>query len=388
MNEAMLDEIRKFVAPEFIFGADARLLAGRYARRLGGNRILLISDPGVLAAGWSEEVATSLEREGLLVTQFLGVSPNPRDTEVMEGAALFREAGCDLIVAVGGGSVMDCAKGVGIVAANGGSILEFEGVDQVPAPMTPLICIPTTGGTSADVSQFAIITNTQERVKIAIISKAVVPDVALIDPRTLLTMDAYLTACTGMDAMVHAIEAFVSNAHSPITDLHALEAIRLVSTHLRASTAAPADLELRTQIMLASLQAGLAFSNASLGCVHAMAHSLGGFMDLAHGECNALLLPHVMDFNFIKAPDRYRRIGEAMGCDLRGLNEREGRSRILHHVLDLRRDCGIDQGLAARGVRSSDLHRLAGKAILDPCNATNPRPPCQEDLRALYAEAM
>ncbi len=388
MTDAMLDEIRKFVAPEFIFGADARLLAGRYARRLGGQRILLISDPGVQAAGWTEDVGSGLEQEGLAVTRFLGVSPNPRDTEVMEGAALFREAGCNLIVAVGGGSVMDCAKGVGIVAANGGSILAFEGVDQVPAPMAPLICIPTTGGTSADVSQFAIITDTQERVKIAIISKAVVPDVALIDPRTLLTMDAYLTACTGMDAMVHAIEAFVSNAHSPITDLHALEAIRLVSTHLRASTAAPADLELRTQIMLASLQAGLAFSNASLGSVHAMAHSLGGYMDLAHGECNALLLPHVMDFNFNTAPERYRRIGEAMGCDLRGLNERESRSRILRHVLDLRRDCGIDDGLAARGVRLDDLPRLAGKAILDPCNATNPRPPSRDDLRALYAEAM
>ena len=388
MTDAMLDEIRKFVAPEFIFGADARLLAGRYARRLGGQRILLISDPGVQAAGWTEDVGSGLEQEGLAVTRFLGVSPNPRDTEVMEGAALFREAGCNLIVAVGGGSVMDCAKGVGIVAANGGSILAFEGVDQVPAPMAPLICIPTTGGTSADVSQFAIITDTQERVKIAIISKAVVPDVALIDPRTLLTMDAYLTACTGMDAMVHAIEAFVSNAHSPITDLHALEAIRLVSTHLRASTAAPADLELRTQIMLASLQAGLAFSTASLGSVHAMAHSLGGYMDLAHGECNALLLPHVMDFNFNTAPERYRRIGEAMGCDLRGLNERESRSRILRHVLDLRRDCGIDDGLAARGVRLDDLPRLAGKAILDPCNATNPRPPSRDDLRALYAEAM
>ncbi len=388
MNEAMLGEIRKFVAPEFIFGADARLLAGRYARKLGGQQILLISDPGVLAAGWTEEVATGLEREGLTVTQFLGVSPNPRDTEVMEGAALFRDAGCNLIVAVGGGSVMDCAKGVGIVAANRGSILDFEGVDQVPAPMAPLICIPTTGGTSADVSQFAIITHTQERVKIAIISKAVVPDVALIDPTTLLTMDAYLTACTGMDAMVHAIEAYVSNAHSPITDLHALEAIRLVSTHLRASAGAPDNLELRTHIMLASLQAGLAFSNASLGSVHAMAHSLGGYMDLAHGECNALLLPHVMDFNFTTAPERYRRIGEALGCDLRGLNEREGRSRILRHVLDLRRDCGIDEGLAARGVRLDDLPRLAGKAILDPCNATNPRPPSRDDLRALYAEAM
>ena len=388
MSSSVMEELRKFVAPEFIFGLEARQLAGRYARKLGGSRVLVISDPGVAAAGWTEDVVANLEAEGLLVTRFCGVSPNPRDTEVTTGAELFREAGCDLIVAVGGGSVMDCAKGIGIVAANGGSILDFEGVDRVPAPMAPLICIPTTGGTSADVSQFAIITNTQERVKIAIISKAVVPDVALIDPTTLLTMDAYLTACTGMDAMVHAIEAYVSNAHSPITDLHALEAIRLVSTHLRASAEAPADLELRTQIMLASLQAGLAFSNASLGSVHAMAHSLGGYMDLAHGECNALLLPHVMDYNFARTPERFRRIGEAMGCDLRGLSDRESRSRLMAHVLELRKDCGIDHGLAERGVRSSDLYRLASKAIEDPCNATNPRVPSREDLLTLYSEAM
>ena len=179
MGSSVMEELRKFVAPEFIFGLEARRLAGRYARKLGGSRVLVISDPGVAAAGWTEDVVANLEAEGLLVTRFCGVSPNPRDTEVTAGAELFREAGCDLIVAVGGGSVMDCAKGIGIVAANGGSILDFEGVDRVPAPMAPLICIPTTGGTSADVSQFAIITNTQERVKIAIISKAVVPDCLL-----------------------------------------------------------------------------------------------------------------------------------------------------------------------------------------------------------------
>jgi alcohol dehydrogenase len=388
VQDKVIDELRKFVAPEFIFGVDARQLAGRYARKLGGHRVLLVSDPGVSAAGWAGEITNQLEAAGLQVTPFLGVSANPRDTEVMEGAALFRDQACDLIVAVGGGSPMDCAKGIGIVAANGGSILDYEGVDQVPAPMAPLVCIPTTGGTSADVSQFAIITDSQERVKIAIISKAVVPDVALIDPCTLLTMDAYLTACTGMDALVHAIEAFVSNAHSPITDLHALEAIRLVHTHLRGCAEAPQDLERRTQIMQASLQAGLAFSNASLGSVHAMAHSLGGFKDLAHGECNALLLPFVMDYNFSAAPERFRRIGKAMGCELRGLSDRESRARLIAHVLDLRRDCGIDQGLAARGVDTSDLGRLASKAILDPCNATNPRAPNQEDLRSLYSEAM
>lgn len=388
MTESVVTELRKFLAPEFIFGEDARLLAGRYARKLGAQRVLLASDPGVVAAGWAGEVTGLLEAEGLTVTPFLDISPNPRDFQAMAGAECYRESGSDFIVAVGGGSVMDCAKGLGIVATNGGNILDYEGVDQVPTPMPPLICIPTTGGTSADVSQFAIITHSAERVKMAIISKTMVPDVALIDPRTLLTMDPYLTACTGMDALVHAIEAYVSNAHSPITDLHALEAIRLVATHLRASVAEPTNFELRAQIMLASLQAGLAFSNASLGCVHAMAHSLGGYMDLPHGECNALLLPHVMDYNFSSAPERFRRIGEALGADFRGLGDHACRARLLQLVLELRTDCGIPAGLGARGVRASDLPRLAAKAIEDPCNATNPRSPTREDLKVVYAEAL
>lgn len=388
MAEEIVTELRKFLAPEFIFGPDARRLVGRYARKLGAHRVLLASDPGVAAAGWTAEVTALLEEEGLAVTPFLDIAPNPRDFQAMAGAHLYRESGSDFIVAVGGGSVMDCAKGVGIVAANGGFILDYEGVDQVRVPMPPLICIPTTGGTSADVSQFAIITNSTERVKIAIISKTMVPDVALIDPKTLLTMDPHLTACTGMDALVHAIEAYVSNAHAPITDLHALEAIRLVAAHLQASVAHPEDYDLRSQIMLASLQAGLAFSNASLGCVHAMAHSLGGYMDLPHGECNTLLLPHVMDYNFPVAPERFLRIGEAMGGDFRGLTASEARSRLFAMVMELRRACGITGGLADRGVRSGDVERLAAKAIDDPCNATNPRPPTQADLQAVYSEAL
>ena len=226
-------------------------------------------------------------------------------------------------MAVGGGSVIDCAKGIGIVSSNRRHILEFVGADRIPTPMPPVVCVPTTGGTSADLSQFAIFTDLVARTKVAIVSKAVVPDVSLIDPRTLTTMDRYLTACTGMDALVHAFEAFASNAHSPLTDLHALEAIRLVRTSLPACIRDPSDLDARGRMMLASLEAGLAFSNASLGAVHAMAHSLGGALDLPHGECNSILLSHVVAFNFSTASERYDRIGEAMGLDWRGLGANE-----------------------------------------------------------------
>lgn len=381
-------ELRKFVAPELVFGIDARLMAGRYAANLGVKKALLVTDANVIAAGWTGDVEASLAEAGIETRRFTGVSPNPRDGEVMAGAVCYREHCCDALVAVGGGSVIDCAKGIGIVISNGSNILDYEGIDRVVIPMPPLICIPTTGGTSADLSQFAIITNSAERVKVAVISKAVVPDVALVDPVTLTSMDPYLTACTGMDTLSHAIEAFVSNAASPITDLHALEAMRLVVASLRRSVEEPNNMEERGQMMLASLQAGLAFSNASLGAVHSMAHSLGGYRDLPHGECNALLLPHVIDYNFARVPERFRRIAGALGMPVNGLSDSEVRSTLIHEVIELRQQCGIDGTLISRGITIGDVGQLAGKAIKDPCNATNPRTPTRVDLDTVYREAL
>ncbi len=261
-------------------------------------------------------------------------------------------------------------------------------IDNVTLPGPPLICIPTTAGTSADVSQFAIINNEMERVKIAIISKAVVPDVALIDPSATLTMSPYLTACTGIDALVHAIEAFVSTAHSPIFDVHALEAIRLISAHLLDALAKPDDMGLRSSLMRASLEAGLAFSNASLGAVHAMAHSLGGYLGLPHGECNAILLDHVMDFNFENAGDRYGKIAEAMGLDLRNLTTREKKQALLGVIARLKKDAGISRTLGDRGTRMSDIPALAEKALKDPCLVTNPRLAGRRDIEVIYENAL
>jgi alcohol dehydrogenase len=381
-------ELRKFVAPEFIFGFGALKLAGRYAKNLGASRVLVVTDPGVMAAGWTDQVIGSLTLEGLPFVIYSGVTPNPRAEEVMKGAELYKNSGCNLIMAVGGGSVMDCAKGIGIVVTNKKHILEFEGVDRVAIPMPPLICIPTTGGTSADVSQFAIISNTQEKNKIAIISKAVVPDVSLIDPLTLTTMDNYLAACTGLDALTHAIEAYVSIAHSAITDLHALAAIHLLSSYLVPSLAEPNNVELRKQVMLGSLEAGLAFSNASLGAVHAMAHSLGGLLDLPHGEANAILLEHVMSFNFPEAGERFSQIGEAMGLDLRNRSLSEKKAAILAEVRRLRKAVGVEQSLGQKGVSSTDIPQLSKKAMNDPCIVTNPRLPVRRDIEVIFEEAL
>jgi len=381
-------ELRKFVAPEFIFGLDARKLAGRYAKNFGARKVLVVSDPGVMAAGWTDDVLAALREAGLDYALFSAVSSNPKAEEVMEGAEIYRREGCNAIVAVGGGSPMDCAKGIGIVSSNRKHVLEFEGVDKVDFPSPPLICVPTTAGSAADVSQFAIITDVGKKAKIAIISKMVVPDVALIDPVTTTTMSRELTACTAMDALCHAIEAFVSTAHSPITDVHALQAIHLVTANLLSVIGEPENIVLRGRMMLASLEAGLAFSNASLGAVHAMAHSVGGLLDSPHGECNAILLPYVIAFNYDTAPERYREIGKAMGLDLEAKGDEEAKSAIVSVLARLSRGAGIPSTMGELGIGRDVIPELAEKAMGDPCMFTNPRQPTLQEIEALYEKAL
>jgi len=380
--------LRKFVAPEFVFGIDARKLAGRYAKNFGARKLLVVTDPGVMAAGWTDDLLTCLREDGLEYAVFSSVTSNPKVDEVMEGADLYRREECNALVAVGGGSPIDCAKGIGIVSANKRNIVEFEGVDQVELPTPPLICIPTTAGSAADVSQFAIITDARRHVKFAIISKMIVPDVALIDPVTTISMPAELTACTGMDAFCHAIEAFVSTAHSPITDVHALQAIRLIMANMLPVMKEPDNIVLRGEMMLASLEAGLAFSNASLGAVHAMAHSLGGLLDAPHGECNAILLPYVIEFNFSAVPDRYTEIAKAMGLEVSGKAPAEVVSALVAAINRLSEGAGLIYTLEQLGVGRGVIPELAEIAMHDPCIFTNPRQPRRQDIEALYEKAL
>ncbi|MDC0612619.1 iron-containing alcohol dehydrogenase [Vibrio sp.] len=383
-----LYEMRKFVAPEFIFGVGARHRVGYYARNMAAKRVLIVSDIGVVAAGWVAEAISDLEEMGIESVVFTGLTSNPKDHEVMLGAEYYREQECDVIVAVGGGSVIDCAKAIGIVNTNEKHILDFEGIDHVDIPGPPLICIPTTAGTAADISQFCIIMNSEERYKVAIISKSVVPDVALIDPETTTTLDKGLTACTGVDALTHAIEAYVSTASSPIVDIHALTAIKLIWENIETAVALPHKIESRENMLLGTLQAGLAFSNASLGAVHAMAHSLGGYLDLPHGECNALLLDHVIRFNMKNSGERYKQIAHAIGLDTSGLSTVQCTNRITQMISDLRDRVGIVNRLSLVGVHTTDIPDLANHAYNDACIVTNPRHASLADIKAIYGEAM
>lgn len=386
--ETSLLNLRKFVIPEFIFGIGARHRAGIYARNFNAKRCLIVSDSGVIAAGWLNDLLDDLGEFGINSVLFSDLTPNPKDHEIMAGAEVYRSSHCDVIIALGGGSVIDCAKGIGVIVANGGHILDYAGVDTIPLPGPPLICIPTTAGTAADISQFAIITAVSQRTKIAIISKAVVPDISLIDPETTLTLPPELTAFTGLDALTHAIEAFVSTASSPISDVHALAAIPAIKANLLTAVANPSDLAAREKMMLSSLQAGMAFSNASLGVTHAMAHSLGGYLDLPHGECNAILLQSGIDFNFHNSEERYQKIGEALGLNMKKGSSNQKLLRIQDDIQALSNSAGIQVGLNSRGITRGTVPDLAEHAARDVCIYTNPRRATKSDLKILYEEAL
>lgn len=377
-------EQRKFVVPEVIVGEGSSLLIGRYLKLFGARKTLVVTDVDVSKQPWFTDIVEAIKKEAIDHVIFDDVTSNPKDFEAMLGAELFLAEDCDSIVAVGGGSPMDCAKCISIVSTNGGHILDYVGVDEIRLPGPPLLCIPTTSGTAADVSQFAIITDSQAHIKKAIISKKVVPDLALVDPVPLMTMDAYLTACTGMDALTHAIEAYVSNAASALTDVHALNAITLVSNALESAVLSTRTLDVMQDMLMGSLHAGFAFSNASLGAVHALAHSLGGVLDLPHGECNSILLQRVIDLNFEHAKERYRNIAAAMGVPVTYMADEDVKFYLVDYISRLRESIQIPNWISSEGVSDVHLDAMSLAALEDPCMLTNPRVLSYEEVKNVY----
>lgn len=381
-------ELRKFVAPEIITGTDVRLLAGNYFSSLGIYRVFIVSDPHIKQQSWYPQILEHLKHEGVDLIEFYNINANSPDNEVMEGVEHYASNNCQAILAIGGGSVLDSAKGIGLVHSNLGHITDYEGVDKISIPTPPIVCIPTTSGTASDVSQFAIIRDMKRLLKIAVISKSLVPDLTLLDPVVMQTMDQYLTACTGIDALTHAIEAFVSTGSSTMTDFHALNAIKLINDNLELAYLNPLNQNYRFNMMSASLEAGLAFSNASLGAVHALAHSLGGLYNLPHGECNALLLEHVLNINYRTSPEKYNKIGEALGINYRNETNSEKQKIIFNKINSLKRSINIDYSLDRLGVKQNDFIHLAKNAINDPCILTNPLNMNNDDLRTVLLEAL
>jgi 1,3-propanediol dehydrogenase len=379
----------KFQTPEIVFGPESLAEAGFAARRIGAQRPFVVTDPGIIAVGWADELNRHLAEADLFATFWSGLTPNPKDFEIAEGYQRYRESGCDVIIAIGGGSCLDAAKGIAILTGNGGQILDYAGVDRVTRPIPPLLMIPSTAGTGADVSQFCIITDTTSKVKVTIMGRALVPEISVTDPRLLSTMPADLAAATGLDALTHGIEAYVSCAHNPLADGHALNAVRLVFGNLPRIVDRDASGDLRDHMAQASLEAGMAFTNALLGATHAMSHQVGGLLDLPHGVVNGVLLPHVIRFNAAVAPDRFVPLAQAAGLAAApGMPGEEAGYLLADRVRAIGDELGIPRGLAELGVAPGSVPTLAANALADACLATNPRPVSQADLAALFHAAL
>ena len=371
-----------------LFGPGCAKEIGTKAQNLGAKKALIVTDEGLFKFGVANTIAEYLKDAGVDSHIFAGAEPNPTDINVHHGVQAYNDNGCDFIVSLGGGSSHDCAKGIGLVTAGGGHIRDYEGIDKSTVPMTPLIAINTTAGTASEMTRFCIITNTDTHVKMAIVDWRCTPLIAIDDPKLMVAKPAGLTAATGMDALTHAVEAYVSTAANPITDACAEKAITMISQWLRPAVANGENIEARDAMSYAQYLAGMAFNNASLGYVHAMAHQLGGFYNLPHGVCNAVLLPHVCEFNLIACQDRYAKIAELMGVNTDGFTETEAAFAAIDAIRELSSSIGIPSGLNELGVKTEDLAIMAENAQKDACMLTNPRKATHAQVVEIFKAAL
>ncbi|ABA87516.1 ethanol dehydrogenase, putative [Syntrophotalea carbinolica DSM 2380] len=377
-----------FIPSVTLMGPGCAKEVGPKAKELGAKKALLVTDAGLMKMGVADTIAGYVKDAGVDVVIYPGAEPNPTDKNVHDGVKVFQDNGCDFIVSLGGGSSHDCAKGIGLVTAGGGHIRDYEGVNKSTVPMTPLVAINTTAGTASEMTRFCIITNTDTHVKMAIVDWRVTPLIAVDDPVLMLGKPPALTAATGMDALTHAVEAYVSTIATPITDACAEKAIRLIAEWLRPAVALGANIAARDAMCYAQYLAGMAFNNASLGYVHAMAHQLGGFYNLPHGVCNAILLPAVCDYNMIACPDRFADIADFMGVPTEGLSVTEAAAAGIEAIRELSASIGIPAGLTELNVKEEDLKTMAENAQKDACMLTNPRSATLDQVISIYKAAM
>ena len=342
--------------------------------------------PASDAAGLVKPVLERLSEAGVTSVVFDHVAPNPRDTSVELGAKLADAEGCDVIVAVGGGSPMDTAKAIGVIATNGGRIQDYEGLGQVRKPITPLIAIPTTSGTGSEVTFWAVITDTERSFKMSVGSPLCAATVALVDPELTVGLPASVTAYTGVDALTHAVEGYTTTLAEPLTDSLAVSAIRLIGKSLRRAYANGGNLDARHDMSLASLLAGVAFGNSDIAAVHCMGEAIGGLYDTPHGIAMAIYLPVVTEFNCIAVPDKYAVVAEALGEDVSGLSQLEAAKRAAVAIRKLTDDLGIPSASQA-GVRREDFPRLAHAASINVSVESNPRVTTEQDFHALFEAA-
>ncbi|WP_283690272.1 L-threonine dehydrogenase [Clostridium perfringens] len=383
----------KFFMPAIsLMGADCLKDAGDQVGELGFKKALIVTDKVLGQIGIVKKVTDVLDNKNIEYAIYDETKPNPTVKNVNDGLALLKEKECDFVISLGGGSAHDCAKGIALLATNGGEIKDYEGVDKSKKPQLPMVGINTTAGTGSEMTLFAIITDEERHIKMALVDKHLTPIIAVNDPMLMLAMPKSLTAATGMDALTHAIEAYVSTSATPITDACAdacaEKAIELISNYLVNAVENGQDVEARDMMAYAEYLAGMAFNNASLGYVHAMAHQLGGFYNLPHGVCNAILLPHVQEYNKATSASRLAKIAKIMGGNIEGLTDEQGADLCIDMIKSLSQTIGIPEGLGVLGVKESDFETLATNALNDACSLTNPRKGNLEEVIAIFKKAM
>jgi alcohol dehydrogenase len=382
--------VAKFLVPDVIFGRGVLSQVGQAARRQGGVHVLVVSDPGVAEAGWTGEVLAHLAAAGVAAELWDGLTPNPKDHEVAAGCTAYTGSGCDVLVAVGGGSSIDAAKAIAVLATadqGGARIADYAGVGKVAGPLPPMVMVPTTGGSGSDVSQFCVVTDTSRQLKVTIGARSLVPDISVTDPRTLATVPDDITAYTAIDVLSHAIESYLSKAASFLTDDHALAAVQGVCEHLLPALERPASIGPREGLARSSLRAGMAFSNALLGATHAISHQIGGLTDLPHGLLNAILLPHVMEFNASVAAGRLADVANAMGLRTGLMTPDEAADVAIHTLRAFSGKAGLPTTLRELGVELGHLGDVAVNALGDAYIVTNPRPVGEADVLAICQAA-
>jgi alcohol dehydrogenase class IV len=352
-----------------------------------GPRAVVVSDPGVAKAGILPRVLSLLTEAGIAAEPFTDVEANPSVETVNATMDRFRRTRASFVIGAGGGSAMDVAKVVGVLGGHGGGVHDYEGVGKVPGPGIPVVAIPTTAGTGSEVTIFSVITDRERRFKMTVGSPHIVPQVALCDPDLTVSMPPALTAATGMDALTHAIESFINTAHNPIASALALEAIRRIGRSLRAAYANGADRQARTEMLLASTMAAMAFSRTRLGNVHAMSHPIGAHYDVPHGVANAVLLPYVMEWNLMACYETYPAVAAALGEPVDGVPRRAAAAAAVDAVRALARDVQIPPRLRDVGVAREGIPAMTDDAMKSGNVLVNPRRTTGADIAALFEMA-
>jgi lactaldehyde reductase len=372
------------------FGPGARKELPEVLNRLGGKKVFVVTDKGLFKFGVAKMVTDVMDEAGIPYEIFSEVKPNPTVTNVKDGLKAFKESKANVIVAIGGGSAMDTAKGIGIVANNPefGDIVSLEGCAPTKHKSVPIVALPTTAGTAAETTINYVIIDEDKQKKMVCVDPNDIPAVAIIDAELMYSLPKGLTAATGMDALTHAIEGYITKGAWEMSDMFELEAIRMISKYLPVAVEEPTNADARNGMAVAQYIAGMAFSNVGLGLVHGMAHPMGSLFDVPHGVANALLLPTIMEFNMPACLNKYPEIAKAMGVDVSGMTKEQASQAACDAVKDLAIKVGIPQHLSELGITAEDIPALAQQALEDVCTPGNPRDVTLDDIKALYAKVL